>query len=250
MKKAAWTAFCGARDRYREGVEKFRRAFPGLKTLQQSLADSRSGPGYTVRRSLVYNQALDEVAPADEIRLILVGDNPGRREQETGRYLAGPSGKIAEGFFHTAAELGIDLRKNVLILNKTPVHSPRTGELKELCRLGGPDFARRIGETQRFMASVLLEFHRALSAGGACPALPVWIIGYSEMKERGIFEPYTRALGEDCPGTPLGDSLFLYRHFSMNQFSSDLRRQIQEGEGLPAALDRIGRAYRKRILGW
>jgi hypothetical protein len=79
----------------------------------------------------------------------------------------------------------------------------------------------------------------------------VWITGYSEMKEGGIFEVYTRALGElYAPEPALGEQVFLYRHFSMNQFSIDLRRQILEGEGLRAALDRIGRSYRRRILGW
>jgi hypothetical protein len=220
--------------------------------LQQRLVDRRPGPAYTVLDSLVYNHALDDVGPADEIRLILVGDNPGRREQETGRYLVGPSGKIAEGFFRRTVELGIDLRKNVLILNKTPIHTPRTAELGELCRLGGPDLALRIGETQCFMASVLLDFQRALSAAkkNPSPPPPVWITGYSEMKKGGIFEPYTEALEELYAGTALGDSVFLYRHFSMNQFSIDLRRQTREGESIPAALDRIGRSYRKRILGW
>jgi hypothetical protein len=250
VNKAAWTAFRRARDRCREGVEKFSRDMPGLKTLQQRLVDRRAGPVYPVQGSLVYNRALDEVGPGDEIRLILVGDNPGRREQETGRYLVGPSGKIAEGFFRRTAELGIDLRKNVLILNKTPVHTPRTAELGELCRLGGPALASFIGETQRFMASLLLDFQRALSPKKAGPPLPVWITGYSEMKRGGIFEPYTQALEELYAGTSLGASVFLYRHFSMNQFSIDLRRQTGEGEGVPAALDRIGRSYRERILGW
>jgi hypothetical protein len=252
MNKTAWAAFCGARDRFREGLEQFRRDFSGLKALQQHLADNRPGPAYTVRNSLVYNQALDDVGPSDEIRLILVGDNPGRREQETGRYLVGPSGKIAEGFFRRTEELGIDLRQNVLILNKTPVHSPRTLELGELCRLGGPELVLRIGETQRFMASLLLDFQQALSVPkkARTPGPQVWITGYSEMKKGGIFEPYTRALGELYAETLLRDSVFLYRHFSMNQFGIDLRRQAGEGEDARAALDRIGRSYRKRILGW
>jgi hypothetical protein len=252
VNKTAWIAFCGARDRFREALEQFNRNLSGLKSLQQRLVDSRPGPAYTVQTSLVYNHALDDLVPSSEIRLILVGDNPGRREQETGRYLVGPSGKIAEGFFRRATELGIDLRENVLILNKTPVHSPRTAELGELCRLGGPDLVLCIGETQRFMASLLLDFQRALSPSKKArgPALPVWITGYSEMKKGGIFEPYTRALGELYAGTPLRDSVFLYRHFSMSQFAIDLRQQTREGEELPAALDRIGRSYRQRILGW
>jgi hypothetical protein len=245
--KSAWAAFCGARDHFREALERFNRDLHGLKNLQQRLVDGRSGPAYTVETALVYNQALDEVGPADEIRLILVGDNPGRREQAARRYLVGPSGKIAEGFFRSAAELGIDMRKNVLILNKTPVHTPRTADLKELCRLGGAELTGAVAGTQRFMASLLLEFQRAL---GGTAAPPVWITGYSEMKGRGVFGPYTRALGELYAGTPLGGSVFLYRHFSMNQFSIDLRQQTREGESVQTALDRIGRSYRMRILGW
>jgi hypothetical protein len=251
MTAGAWTAFCRARDRYRKALEQFNRDLRGLKDLQQQLVDSRSGPAYTVETALVYNLALDELGRKDKIRLILVGDNPGRREQAARRYLVGPSGKIAEGFFRRTAELGIDLRKNVLILNKTPVHTPRTAELKELCRLGGAKLTGALAGTQRFMASLLLEFHRALSTGLA-GSLPVWITGYSEMKEGGIFETYTRTLGElyAAAGPPLRDSVFFYRHFSMNQFSIDLRRQTREGESAAAALDRIGRSYRMRILGW
>jgi hypothetical protein len=249
----AWAAFSAARDRCRGGLERFRRSLRGLKDLQQRLVEGRSGPAYTVRRALVYNLALDEVGRGDEIRLILVGDNPGRREQEHGRYLVGPSGKIAETFFRGAAELGLDLRGNVLILNKTPVHSPRTTDLGELCRLGGPKLAGIVAETQRFMASILLDFHRALAASPKAgdPAPLVWITGYSEMRAGGIFGPYTQALGEGYAAEPsLRASVFLFRHFSMNQFSIDLRRQTLEGEGLRAALDRIGRSYRERILGW
>jgi hypothetical protein len=246
MTKTAWAAFSAAREHYRGGLESFGRVFRGLKALQQELVDRRSGPAYTVRASLVYNQALDDLGPADEIRLILVGDNPGRREQETGRYLVGPSGKIAEGFFRGTAELEIDFRKNVLILNKTPIHTPRTADLKELYRRGGPELAGHAAETQRFMASLLLEFQRAFSVPP-----PVWITGYSEMKKGGLFEVYTENLKELYAAEPvLGERVFLYRHFSMNQFSIDLRRQTLEGEGVRAALDRIGRSYRRRILGW
>jgi hypothetical protein len=71
------------------------------------------------------------------------------------------------------------------------------------------------------------------------------------MKEGGIFGAYTEALGKLYAAEPsLGEQVFLYRHFSMNQFSADLRRQTLEGEGVRAALDRIGRSYRRRILGW
>jgi hypothetical protein len=269
MNKKAWDAFSAARKRYKTWCGKLARGLPELQACQQALVDTRTGPAYVVETPVLYNFALDGLTQKDTIKLILVADNPGRREQaaENRRYLVGPSGKIAERFFREHPELGIDFRKNVLILNKTPIHTPRTVELRALGApsrpgktadslvggtAGGLAAAKAIAVSQRFMAELLLDFHRAFA-----PA-PVWIIGYSEMKKGGIFEIYTDALkelyagGAATPGTgkALRNRIFLYRHFSMNQFTVDLRRQSAPGEDLNAALERIGRAYRERILGW
>ena len=71
------------------------------------------------------------------------------------------------------------------------------------------------------------------------------------MKKGGIFEAYTDTLMELYRSTkPLCDKIYLYRHFSMNQFTVDLRRQTLPGETAGKALARIGAAYRLRILGW
>jgi hypothetical protein len=216
-----------------------------LKT-QQNLVDLRAGPSYRVETPVVYNEALDETGPGDRVRLILVADNPGRREQaaENRRYLVGPSGKIAERFFRDNPALGIEFRKNVLILNKTPVHTARTAELAELCRMGGSRLAAAVEESQRAMAALLLDFHLALAP------VPVWIIGYSEMKKGGIFEAYTETVKTLYAALPRRrEELLFFRHFSMNQFTIDLKRQSPPGEPVEEALARIGAAYRGRILG-
>jgi hypothetical protein len=265
MNKTAWRAFSAARDHYRERVEKLGRDMPRLRALQQELVNRRAGPVYTVDTPVVYNGALDDVGPDDNITLILVADNPGRREQaaENRRYLVGPSGKIAEKFFRDHPELGIDFHKNVIILNKTPIHTPRTAELRELYRLGDAArpaaqkspggrvakisaFTKRAAESQDCMARLLLAFHRALAP------IPVWIIGYSEMRRGGVFEAYTNALRdlyEPAPAARRGE-LFFYRHFSMNQFTIDMHRQTVAGETVQETLDRIGKVYRRRALGW
>jgi hypothetical protein len=255
MEPATWKAFAATREAYKASVEKLRRVLPDLRQIQQALIDRRSGPAYTVETPIVYNEALDDVGPGDEIRLILVADNPGRREQaaENRRYLVGPSGKIAERFFGNNPGLNIDFRKNAIILNKTPIHTPRTAELKELYRLGGSAVEEAAVESQRIMARLLAGFHRVFA-----PA-PVWIIGYSEMKRGGIFEAYTETIQElydprkqqskaVAARGELWKELFLYRHFSMNQFTIDLRQQTREGEAPEIALKRIGAAYRERIL--
>jgi hypothetical protein len=219
---------------------------PELQAVQQKFIDKRDSP-YPVETPIVYNSALDDVKPDSEIRLILVADNPGRREQmaENRRYLVGPSGKIAEKFFRDNPSLNIDFRKNAIILNKAPIHSPRTADLRELCRLGTPSLKTALEKSQRFMARLLLEFQQSLSGS---LILPVWITGYSEMKKNGVFEAYTDELKTIYGGTNLVNSVFLYRHFSMNQFTIDLKRQTLPGESLTTALKRIGTAYSKRTV--
>jgi hypothetical protein len=250
MDGKTWEAFRRTRDRFKAYTEKLSGEVPELGAWQQELADHRSGPAYTVETPVLYNFRLDEVCEKDDIKLILVADNPGRREQaaENRRYLVGPSGKIAARFFREHPELGMDFDRNVIILNKTPIHTPRTVELRELSRLGGEGLAAAAAGSQRFMAELLLEFHRNLGA-------PVWITGYSEMHSKGIFEMYTNTVAElyrreDVETAKLRDRVFLYRHFSMNQFTIDLNQQRQNGESPAAALERMGRAYRQRILGW
>lgn len=248
MNSDVWKKFVKIRNHFRSTVEELDRSLPDLKNIQQQFANSRAGKNqaYTVETPVVYNSALDDVTIDDEIKLILVADNPGRREQaaENKRYLVGPSGKIAEKFFRDNPALGIDFRRNVIILNKTPIHSPRTTELREICRLSADGtVAAAIEKSQRTMAALLLEFHEALGA-------QVWITGYSEMKKTGIFEVYTEVLkklyankGSMCK------QLFIFRHFSMNQFTIDLKKQALPGETAAKSLKRIGDAYRKRILG-
>jgi hypothetical protein len=251
LNRGAWSKFEKARERFRVTTEELSRSLPKLKKLQQELADTRaSGKNalYTVETSVVYNTALDDIKIDDEIKLIIVADNPGRREQaaENRRYLVGPSGKIAKKFFINNPSLGIDFTKNVIILNKTPVHSPRTVELRELIKMetanGSHSIASAIEESQKNMADLLFEFHSALDC-------LVWIIGYSEMRKGGIFDSYTEKLKNlYANNEKMYKQLFFYRHFSMNQFTIDLKQQAKPGESVKKVLERIGEGYRARIL--
>jgi hypothetical protein len=252
VNQTQWKKFVTARERFRQITQEIDRSLPKLKKILQKFADSRSdgkNSAYTVETPVVYNTALDDITINDEIKLILVADNPGRREQaaQNRRYLVGPSGKIARKFFSDNPSLGIDFLKNVIILNKTPIHSPRTAELKELCRMegetGGHLIADYLESSQKKMADLLLEFHEALN-------IQVWITGYSEMKKGGVFEVYTDRLKELYADKPdLYKQILFFRHFSMNQFTIDLKKQTADGETVAKTLKRIGCAYRKRILG-
>ena len=134
----------------------------------------------------------------------------------------------------------------MIILNKTPVHTPRTAELKEISALGGKAAKNVIDESQQESAMLLYEFWLALSHNAP---MPVWITGYSEMKPNGIFKIYTQTLITLMQAHPdFAASIYLFRHFSMNQFTADLRKKMQPGEAAGECLERLGTAYRDRIV--
>ncbi len=260
MTDAAWAAFSAAREDYRAAVARIAEALPSLRAAQQRLVDEREGGSFPVETPVVYNGALDDVRAEDDIGIILVADNPGRREQaaENRRYLVGPSGKLADGFFKAHPGLGVDFRRNVVILNKTPIHTPRTAELRELGRIGGQDIERAIADTQADMVRLIRSFHRAVNIGRSEP-VQLWIIGYSEMGKRKLFEPFTRELdaayrnsgdGDGFGSDVLRASVLLFRHFSMNQFSVDIRKRALPQESVGETLRRVGAEYRSRVLGW
>ena len=251
MTKETWTAIRKTVKHYRLLIEKTEKALPELSRHIQKFVNNREGPSYIIKTPVVYNQALDDLGAESEIKMILVGDNPGRREQETSRYLVGPSGKIAENFFRSNPGLGIDFRKNVLILNKTPIHTPRTTDLKTLCSFGGKQLEETVISTQQEMARLLYEFWLAFNAHQKSKEYcEIWIIGYSEMKKGGIFEAYTETLKKLCSAYPeFKTNIRFFRHFSMNQFTIDLKKRAESGESVSRSLERIGIAYRERVLG-
>ena len=245
MTKETWNKFIKIRRHFRSIVEDLSESLPNLKTVLEQFVSLRSdGGNYKIETPVVYNTALDDIKIDDEIKLILVADNPGRREQasENRRYLVGPSGKIADKFLKSNPSLGIDFHKNVIILNKTPIHSPRTIELRKLCSLDADNsISAALEKSQKAMAALLFAFHEVFSC-------PVWITGYSEMRKNGLFEVYTNSLKELYNNNNLFRHIFIYRHFSMNQFTIDLKQRSLPDENIIKSLERIGTFYRQKIL--
>ncbi len=150
MTAQQWKYFCDFKDEFKSKVEEWKKAAPELTALQKEAALSAKTPEYPFETTVVYNRSLDDITPEDEIKLIVIGDNPGKDEQlaKNNRYLVGQAGKIAEGYFRKNPELGVDFRKNVIILNKTPVHSAKTIQLNTIAKKGGKKIARLIKATQ------------------------------------------------------------------------------------------------------
>ncbi len=243
MTTKRYDRFCVLRDSFRERVEAWSSALPELADAQRELARTSGTPAYAVETPVVYNAALDGVGRDADIAWIVVADNPGKKEQAAGanRYLIGPSGKAAENFF--SRELGVDFRSRTVIVNKTPIHTPKTVQLRALAA-GRPRITAVLEESQAFMAALVPELQAALGA-------PVWIMGISELGRRGIFAPWKAALlqaySRASPG--LLDGVYVFNHFSMGSFATELKRRRLPGETTPRAVLRIGAENRARSLG-
>lgn len=243
MTDLQWKAFCDFKQIFLEKIEEWNKRCPQLQNLQIEAAKAANTPDYSFETPIVYNRDLDRFTKEDDIKLIVIGDNPGKDEQlaVNNKYLVGQAGKIADGFFKRNPELGVDFRKNVIILNKTPVHSAKTNQIKYIIKHGGPDVAELLKETQLWMAEQTAALHSALCSGagssGVAPEL--WLVGYAELKGKGIFIPYKDCLKQSytSPATAAANSacgawnkVYVFQHFSMNRFTIDLA-ELTEKQG-------------------
>lgn len=202
---------------------------------------------YNVETPIVYNHSLDSIEGKNEIKLILVGDNPGKEEQRhiNQRYLVGQAGRIAEGFFARNKELKIDFRKNVIILNKSVIHTPKTLGLKKLIKANfivkdNTNIEDFLIQDEIKQAKLALKLQTIFNC-------PLWIIGYSELGEKGIFTYYANIIKKEIKESAISN-LFLYQHFSMNCFIKQLKTSYDKTLSLGENLKALGSNNRKRIL--
>jgi len=248
MTEGQFTEFCKIRDEFRAYVDELSaRASSWLLPLQEELRQLQGYSDYSVETPVVYNRALDDVQAGDDIRFIIVADNPGKNEQlgKNQRYLVGQSGKLARSWFK--AELGLDFERQAIIINKTPIHTPKTAELRLLRKLADQrptEFDALLAESQKRMADFAFRFH-------VCLDCYLWISGYGELAGRGLFKPWAEALSGyyEKKSDDIKRKVLVFRHFSMNQFAIEYKSN-QAGLPVIGKLEAIGQANRRRILGW
>ena len=261
MNKNNWELICRFREEFKSYVESTKGLFGDLKLLQEQIREKEKLPFYEIENPIVYNKAIDEISTDDEIKLIVIGDNPGKDEQldMNQRYLVGQAGKLGNGFFRNNPELSIDFRKNVLIMNKTPLHTAKTVQLKYFKNSEISDINNLLVESQLKMAQLISDLHKGLvrgtEIGDRKPEL--WLVGYSELKEKGLFQDFKRKLvenyldGDSLMGTEW-DYVKVYQHFSMNRFSIDLKQFCTHSldKNLAQNLSDLGQLHRKEIFGF
>ncbi len=286
MNGKQWEIFSSFRQSFKSQIDAWQselekaEAFSLLMELQKKSQAAGHTPEFPVETPIVYNTALDKITQEDQIKLIAVGDNPGKNEQFAANraYLVGQAGKLGVKFFSDSPELGIDFRKNVIILNKTPLHSPKTKDLAYIISEAkksqqGGVICRILQESQIWMAQKTAELHQSLfeAAQTEDEKPQLWLIGYGELKKAGIFEAYKQRLcekyAEFCAnnggdasaaarssgnGISRTDSFLVFQHFSMNRFSIDLKQFQAENQSLSlkSALAALGKKHRKEIFGF
>lgn len=226
MNQQQWKVFCDFKEEFRQKVSEWNDRIPELKAIQKQAAELAGTPSYPFETAVVYNTDLDKITADDDIKLIVIGDNPGKDEQlqKNNRYLCGQAGKLGERFFTMNPSLGIDFRKNVIILNKTPVHSAKTNQLKTMMKIGGEKVCQLINESQLWMAEKTSKLHQELET----PEL--WLVGYSELKDKGFFIPYRQKLKETYDSSAAWEKVFVFQHFSMNRFTIDLGDYVKKNQ--------------------
>lgn len=248
MTEQQWKAFCAFRDDFRAHCDGWAKDYSAILSPLAKEASAKDTPAYDIENPIVYNTALDSVSQASDIRAIVIGDNPGKDEQRSAnrKYLIGQSGKVAESFFRNHRAFDFDFRANAVILNKTPVHSAKTTHLKHIAS-ASQEAAELIRETQLYMAQATAALHIALCEGGEKVAL--WLVGYSELRGRGIFRAY-----RDCLKAAYDahrgewENVFVFQHFSMNRFAIDFKAHYRDGENAIGALKALGAQHKQEIF--
>lgn len=249
MTDREWNAFVSFRNDFKQYCTHLNQQFSSvLKPLQKDAALAGKTPEYPFETAVVYNSALDSVTQQDQINLIVIGDNPGKDEQlaKNRKYLVGQSGKIAAGFFARHAEFNTDFRKNVIILNKTPVHTAKTSQIKYLIKNGGPQIEKLILDSQIYMAQKTAQLHQAFRN------TELWLVGYAELKGKGLFIPYRDNLLHAYDSVKdAWNRVFVFQHFSMNRFSIDLNEfcKAHTDLSLSEATHALGTMHKDEIFG-
>ena len=242
MTEFQWKIFSDFRCEFKKKISEWSVFSNELKILQEKSAENDKIPNYKIENPIVYNRALDEISNDSEIKLIICADNPGKNEQlsQNQKYLIGQAGKLAEGFFRNNKEFKIDFRKNAVILNKTPVHSAKTAELKFIYKNSSDEIKNLLDETQIWMAKKTAELSDALNC-------PIFLAGYSELKKGGIFTIYKNELKNSIKNM---NSVLVFQHFSMNRFSIDFKNFMQKNPNLSKeeALKQLGLLHQKEFF--
>ena len=170
----------------------------------------------------------------DNIKYIWIQDNPGYNEMLQNRYAVGASGKAGQNFMKNEG-LAEDFDREVIVLNKSPIHTKVTAVLSKLKNREIQD------ETQRYMAKAIFTVHNIFECD-------LWILGISNLK--GIFGTFSKDMEKLYKNSALNKKMFLYYHFSQGQFKKayNLEANTLGTDDPDKILESIGIKNRKKYF--
>ena len=229
MTKEQFKKFCSFRDEFRKQTALWNEEYN--KVLKEKI---ESLSGCEITNSFIYNEKLDEINENDNIKYIWIQDNPGYNEMLQNRYAVGASGKAGQNFMKNEG-LAEDFDREVIVLNKSPIHTKVTAVLSKLKNREIQD------ETQRYMAKAIFTVHNIFECD-------LWILGISNLK--GIFGTFSKDLEKLYKNSALNKKMFLYYHFSQGQFKKAYNLEVSTlGTDDPdKILESIGIKNRKKYF--
>ena len=229
MTKEQFKKFCSFRDEFRKQTALWNEEYNEvLKEKIESLS------GCEITNSFIYNEKLDEINENDNIKYIWIQDNPGYNEMLQNRYAVGASGKAGQNFMKNEG-LAEDFDREVIVLNKSPIHTKVTAVLSKLKNREIQD------ETQRYMAKAIFTVHNIFECD-------LWILGISNLK--GIFGTFSKDMEKLYKNSALNKKMFLYYHFSQGQFKKayNLEANTLGTDDPDKILESIGIKNRKKYF--
>ena len=112
MTQTEWDAFSKFRENFKNKISQWNQLASQLVPLQKDAA-CKDTPNYPIENPIVYNTALDEITKEDSIKLIVIGDNPGKDEQlnKNLKYLVGQQEKLPMAFLLVTRNFKLILEK-------------------------------------------------------------------------------------------------------------------------------------------
>ena len=229
MRKEQFEKFCSFRDEFRKQTALWNEEYN--KVLKEKI---ESLSGCEITNSFIYNEKLDEINENDNIKYIWIQDNPGYNEMLQNRYAVGASGKAGQNFMKNEG-LAEDFDREVIVLNKSPIHTKVTAVLSKLKNREIQD------ETQRYMAKAIFTVHNIFECD-------LWILGISNLK--GIFGTFSKDMEKLYKNSALNKKMFLYYHFSQGQFKKayNLEANTLGTDDPDKILESIGIKNRKKYF--
>ena len=229
MTKEQFKKFCSFRDEFRKQTALWNEEYN--KVLKEKI---ESLSGCEITNSFIYNEKLDEINENDNIKYIWIQDNPGYNEMLQNRYAVGASGKAGQNFMKNEG-LAEDFDREVIVLNKSPIHTKVTAVLSKLKNREIQD------ETQRYMAKAIFTVHNIFECD-------LWILGISNLK--GIFGTFSKDMEKLYKNSSLNKKMFLYYHFSQGQFKKayNLEANTLGTDDPDKILESIGIKNRKKYF--